>query len=433
MSAHAAPSLETKRSARAWALYDVGNSAFATTVMAGFFPLFFKQYFCAGSDVSESTWRLGVANSLGSVVVAVLAPFLGAYADQSRAKKKLLAFFAALGCIGTFALYFIGKGDFGGATAAYVLSTIGFSGSIIFYDALIVSVAAPSERDRVSALGYALGYLGGGMLFALNVVMFLHPDRFGLRDGAEGVKTSFALAALWWALFTLPLLLRVREPAASLDAQASLDARASGSGAPASLRRTLAEVLGTLRRVRAVPQVWTFLLAYWLYIDGVDTVIRMAVDYGLSLGLPSQSLIVALLITNFVGFPAALAFGYIGTRIGAKTGIMICLSVYFGVTVMGYFLTTAAEFYALATVIGLVQGGVQALSRSLYSRLIPPDEAGEFFGFYNMLGKFAAVFGPLLMGVVGVITGSPRLSILSISVLFIFGAALLARVREPAT
>lgn len=414
------------RATWAWALYDAGNSAFATTVMAGFFPLFFKQYFCAGSDATESTWRLGMANSLASVLVAVLAPFLGAFADQSRAKKRLLAAFAALGCASTVALYFVGKGQWGHAALAYVLATIGFSGSLVFYDALIVSVAEPAARDRVSALGYALGYLGGGLLFALNVAMFLKPALFGLRDGAHGVQSSFALAGLWWAVLTLPLLTRVPEPAASLDASTSTGASPIGRA-----RGALHEVASTLRRVRSLRPVWMFLLAYWLYIDGVDTIVRMAVDYGLSIGLESDSLIMALLITQFVGFPAALGFGRLAQRIGAKRGILICIGVYLGVTVFGYFMDTAREFYVLAAVIGLVQGGVQALSRSFYSRLIPQDEAGEFFGFYNMLGKFAAVIGPMLMGAVGVLTGSPRASILSIALLFLAGGALLLRVHEP--
>ena len=207
--------------------------------------------------------------------------------------------------------------------------------------------------------------------------------------------------------------------------------RESTGGSAGAFRRGLSQLTGTFARVRRMPQVWRFLLAYWLYIDAVDTVIRMAVDYGLSLGLPSQGLIIALLITQFVGFPAAIVFAKLASRIGAQRSILIGIAVYCGVTVFGYFMTTAAEFYALAIVIGLVQGGVQALSRSLYSRLIPQDEAGEFFGFYNMLGKFAAVIGPTLMGVVGVLTGSSRTAILSLLVLFIAGALLLMRVQEP--
>jgi UMF1 family MFS transporter len=413
-------SSDTRRSAIAWALYDCGNSAFATTVMAGFFPLFFKQYWSAGASVSESTQNLGIANSLASIVVALLAPMLGAFADVGRSKKRWLAGLAALGCSATAALALVGKGDFGSATLYYTLATVGFAGSLVFYDALLVSVSDEASSDRVSAFGYALGYLGGGVLFAINVAMTLKPKLFGLRDAADGVRASFFTVALWWALFTLPLLLRVREK--SFGTQPT-----SGSW-----HRGLTQLGATFKRVRSMPLVWRFLLAYWLYIDAVDTIVRMAVDYGLSLGLPSQSLIIALLITQFVGFPAAIGFSKLAHYVGAQRSILIGIAVYCAVTVLGYFMTNTTEFYALAIIIGLVQGGVQALSRSYFSRLIPQNEAGEFFGFYNMLGKFAAVLGPALMGIVSGLTGNPRLSILSLLVLFIAGAVLLMRVQPPA-
>lgn len=406
-----------KASQRAWALYDFGNSAFTTTVMAGFFPLFFKQYWSAGADVATSTWNLGLANSVSSVIVAVMAPIVGALADAGQAKKRWLAGFAALGCVATGLLFFVPQGSWQLAAAAYAAASVGFAGSLVFYDALLVSVADDRESDRVSALGYGFGYLGGGALFAINVLMATKPALFGLANASAGVRVSFLTVALWWAVFTLPLLFRVRERGVAARE------RAVTSG--------LRQVFVTLRRIRELRTVWMFLLAYWLYIDAVDTVVRMAVDYGLSLGLPSDSLIVALLITQFVGFPSAIVYAKLASRIGAKRGILMGLCVYAGVTVFGFFMTTAAEFYVLAVVIGLVQGGVQALSRSYFSRLIPPEEAGEFFGFYNMLGKFAAVIGPALMGVVGLLTGSPRLGILSLLILLIAGGWLLLRVPEP--
>jgi UMF1 family MFS transporter len=412
-----------KRSAVAWALYDCGNSAFATTVMAGFFPLFFKQYWSAGTSVTESTGKLGLANSLASVIVALLAPLLGAIADAGRGKKRWLAAFATIGCMATAELASVGKGDYLSATLWYTLASIGFAGSLIFYDALLVNVADDADSDRVSSLGYALGYLGGGVLFAINVAMTLKPSAFGLQDAAAGVRASFVTVALWWAVFSLPLLTRVSEGQASPGVQSNSSA----------VSRGLSQLKNTFSRIRSLPAVWRFLLAYWLYIDAVDTVIRMAVDYGLSLGLPSQSLIIALLITQFVGFPAAIGFAKLASYLGTRPCILIGIAVYCGVTVFGYFMTSATEFYALAIVIGLVQGGVQALSRSYYSRLIPAEEAGEFFGFYNMLGKFAAVLGPVLMGVVGVLTGSSRTAILSLLVLFIAGGVLLARLQPERT
>ena len=410
---------DAKPAAFAWALYDCGNSAFTTTVMAGFFPLFFKKYWSAGADVSDSTWHLGLANSIASVIVACLAPLLGSVADVGRSKKRWLGGFAVIGCCATFGLSLVGKGSWQLAAACYALASVGYAASLVFYDALLVSVASDADSDRVSSLGYSLGYLGGGVLFAVNVGMTLDPKLFGLADAAAGVRVSFVTVALWWAVFTLPLLLKVRER----EFGAKLAARAPFAQAITRLRQTF-------RRVRSMPEVWRFLLAYWLYIDAVDTIVRMAVDYGLSLGLPDNSLIIALLITQFVGFPAAIGFAKLAARIGTKRSILLGIVVYLGVTVFGYFMQTPREFYVLAGVIGLVQGGVQALSRSLFSRLIPESEAGEFFGFYNMLGKFATVIGPVLMGLTGLLTHSSRLSILSISVLFLAGGVLLLRVRE---
>lgn len=409
-----------RKSVISWALYDWANSTFATTVIAGFFPVFFKQYWSAGGNASASTFHLGVANSLGSVIVAVMAPVLGAIADRGGAKRKFLLFFAAMGVVMTGALYFVEKGDWELAVAVYSIAVIGFSGANIFYDSLLVDVAGEDRVDFVSALGYSLGYLGGGILFALNVAMTLEPQAFGLRDASQAVRASFLSVAVWWAVFSLPVLLLVKEKRAGAG---------SGGGSRAVVDG-LRQLQETFRKVRRLRVAFLFLLAYWLYIDGVDTIIRMAVDYGMSIGLNAASLIKALLITQFVGFPAAIAFGKIGERLGAKTGIYIGLAVYLGVTAWGYFMNTEEEFYAMAITIGLVQGGVQSLSRSFYTRVIPSGQATEFFGFFNMLGKFAAVLGPVLMGWIGLLTGNPRLSILAISFLFIMGAFLLMFVHE---
>lgn len=408
-----------RRPVFAWALYDWGNSAFATTVMAGFFPVFLKQYWSAGADPTVSTFRLGIANGVASLAIAVLAPFLGAVADKGGARVKFLTLFTALGVVSTFALYFVAKGDWPFAVLLYVLGSVGFSGGIAFYDSLLLDVAEKSEFDRVSSLGYAFGYLGGGLLFAFNVAMTLKPELFGLAGAADAVRISFVTVAAWWALFTLPLLLMVRER------------RATRLTPIAAWRAGFSELKGTLGQIRQYRVIVLFLAAYWLYIDGVNTVIKMAVDYGLSLGFPSSSLITALLLTQFVAFPAALLFGWLGERLGTRFALLIGIGVYVAVTAWGYFLDNVLEFYAMAAVIGLVQGGVQSLSRSLYGRLVPPNKSGEFFGFFNMMGKSAAIMGPVLMGWVGLITSSSRLAILSIVVLFIGGGVLLSRVREP--
>lgn len=407
----------TRRAVYAWAFYDWANSAFATTVMAGFFPLFFKQYWNSGVTDTLSTFRLGLANSIASLIVVLMAPLLGAIADHMDKRKGFLLVFSMLGVVMTGALYFVAESEWEFAVVCYVLAVLGFSGGNLFYDALLTFIARPADLDRVSAFGFALGYLGGGLLFAVNVLMVLHPDWFGLPDKSMAVRVSFLSVAVWWALFTLPILFAVHEPATPEPVRVRV-ALIQGFG---QLRRTLSEI-GHL------PHTFLFLAAYWLYIDGVDTIVRMAVDYGLSLNFPSNSLITALLITQFVGFPAAIAFGRIGDRIGARNGILLALSVYIFVTTWGAFMTQVWEFYVLAAVIGLVQGGVQSLSRSLFARLIPVGRSAEFFGFYNMLGKFAAVLGPILMGWVGVLTGSPRIGILSVLILFLLGAFLLTRV-----
>ena len=399
-----------------WALYDWANSVFATTVIAGFFPVFFKQYWSAGADAVTSTAQLGFANSIGSVFILIAAPVLGAVADGGASRKKFLGAFTALGVASSAGLWFVGQGDWSTAAIVYVLASIGFSGALVFYDALIMAVSPPARYDEVSAFGYSLGYIGGGLLFAVNVAMTLSPDTFGLAGAAEAVRLSFVMVAVWWLAFSIPLFRHVPEPP-RIDA---------ASGAATGLR----SLVKTLREHRAHRMAGLFLLAYFFYIDGVHTIIRMAVDYGLSLGFPSDSLIVALLIVQFVGFPAALVFGLVAARVGPKPALYFGVVVYVAVTVWAYFMTTVTEFYILAVVIGLVQGGVQAISRSLYARFVPAAQSGEFFGFFNMIGRFAAIIGPSLVAVTGLLTGSSRLGILSVVVLLVIGMVLLSFVRE---
>lgn len=403
----------------AWAMYDWANSAYTTTVMAGFFPVFFKNFWAHELSATDSSFYLGMANSIASLIMVLLAPILGAIADRGSAKKRFLIFFAFMGAVMSGALVMAGRGEWELAVFIYILATLGFSGSIIFYDALIVNVASHERMDKVSALGYAYGYLGGGLLFLVNVSMTVFPAAFGLADAAQAVQVSFVTVALWWAVFTVPLLLWVEE-----------EKRGEKIGFIDATRAGFQQLSATFHELRQLRVVSMFLLGYWLYIDGVDTIIRMAVDYGLSLGFEQNSLIVALLITQFVGFPAAIAFGFLGERIGTKNALYIAISVYIMVCIYGYFLDEVYEFYVLAVVVGLVQGGVQSLSRSLYARIIPRNKSAEFFGFYNMLGKFAAVIGPMLMGWVALLTGSSRLSILSILVLFVLGLFFLSRVNE---
>jgi len=397
-----------------WAFYDWANSAFATIVLAGFFPLFFKQFWSVQNTVTESTFQLGVGNALASLVIVMLAPLLGAIADAGNLKKRLLIVFSLLGISMTLGLYFVEQNSWLLAISFFVLASIGFSGSIIFNDALLINVTEEKNYDRVSAFGYAVGYLGGGILFAINIATVTKPDWFGFSSANDAIRFSFITVSIWWLVFSIPLWLFVHEDKASEKY---------------STRKTVysavTQLTNTFKKINELKTVVLFLLAYWLYIDGVDTIVRMAVDYGLAIGLDGSDLLLALLMTQFIGFPAALGFGYIGERIGAKTGIMSAIVVYLAVTIFAYRMKTAEEFYALAITIGLVQGGIQSLSRSLYARIIPKSQSAEFFGFYNMLGKFAAVLGPLIIGIIAAMTGDSRLAMFSVSILFVGGGILL--------
>ncbi len=385
--------------------------------MAGFFPVFFKQFWASGLSATDSTFWLGVVNSVASLLIVVSAPLLGALADQLGAKKRFLLLFTVLGVLASGALFWLAQGQWGMALAVYLLGLLGFSGSNIFYDALLVDVAAPAEYERVSAFGYALGYLGGGLLFALNVVMTLRPGAFGFPGPAEAVQAAFLSVAVWWALFTLPVAIWVPDGAGS--GQRTFGAALAGA---------LAELSGVLGEVRRYRVTFLFLLAYWFYIDGVDTIVRMAVDYGLAIGFPADSLMVALLVTQFVGFPAALVFGRLGERWGTKRSILLAIGIYMLVILGAAGMDRVEEFYALAVAIGLVQGGIQALSRALFAGLVPVGRTAEYFGFFNMVGKFAAVLGPGLVAAAAALTGDSRLSLLPIMLLFLIGALLLWRV-----
>jgi UMF1 family MFS transporter len=411
---------DSKRAIWGWSLYDWANSAFATTVLAGFFPVFFRHVYSRGAPAVVVTSRLASASSLAILAVAILAPILGAIADAAALRKSALAIGMLLGSIATAVLAFIGEGSWLTAALAFAVANIGFSLSNVFYDGLLVSDAKESERDRVSALGYALGYLGGGLLFLVNVAMVLKPSLFHIRNSDVAVRLSFLSVALWWAIFTVPLLRWVREPTATRSA-----------GAIGAVSSALRELWSTAKALPRQRTLLIFLVAFWLYIDGVGTVIRMALDYGASIGLATSHLISALLLTQFVGFPAAIVFGRLGERWGAQRSVLLGIAVYIGVTVFATQMRTAWEFYALASTVGLVQGGVQSLSRSIYSRLIPTAQSSEYFGFYGVLDKSAAFVGPLLMGWVGLVTKNSRYGILSILILFVAGGWLLSKVKLP--
>ena len=405
--------MQNKKSIYAWALYDWADSTYATTVMAGFFPLFFKSYYAANLDATTSTAHLGFANSFSSFIVVLLAPLLGAIADGASLKKRFLFLFAYLGILMSACLALVGEGQWQLAAFVYVLANIGFMGSNTFYDALLTFVSSEKEVDFVSGMGFALGYLGGGLLFALNVWMVQDPAFFGLADKAEAIKASFVLVALWWAIFSLPIFFFVEEK------------RENSKSSKETFLIGYARLKKTLKKIVSLKGLFLFLAAYWLYIDGVDTIIRMAVDYGMALGFDSSGLILALLIVQFVGFPATLAFAKIAQMWDTKKMLFVAIGVYLIIVLFATMMTQVSHFYILAVMIALVQGGIQALSRSYYSKMIPHEYAAEFFGFYNFLGKFAAILGPLLVALVALFSQNSRIAIASVAIFFIAGAILL--------
>ena len=408
---------KNKKEILSWSLYDWANSTFSTTVMAGFFPIFFKQYWSTSAEVTVTTWYLGLANSIASILVATLAPFLGAIADKASVKKRLLIFFAFLGIISTGTLSIINQGQWIIAIVFYVSASIGFMSANIFYDSLLPSVAPKEKRDFVSSFGYALGYIGGGILFLINVLMYLKPELFGISDAASAIKLSFLTVAIWWAVFSIPIMVFVKEPSVS-----------ENIGITNSIKLGFNQLKSTITTIKKFKVVTTFLIAYWFYIDGVDTVIRMAVDYGTSIGFSTSALITALLLVQFIAFPATLIYNWFASKIGIKRGIFIGIIGYVLISIFASLVSKEWHFYAIAVMIACFQGGIQALSRSLYSTIIPKSNAAEFFGFYNMFGKFAAIIGPPLVGYIGLVTGNPRIGILSVIMLFILGGIMLAKV-----
>lgn len=404
-----------------WAFYDFANSVFFTTVMAGFFPVFFKQYWSSEVSASASTERLGWILSVSGFLLAILSPTLGVISDKRRSKKKFLFTTMLMGVFATVGLYFVPQGDWASAAFLYGFGLFMCSASCVFYDSLMTAVATEKQYDFVSSLGFSLGYLGGGILFLLNVVMYLKPELFGISSGVEAVKLSFLTVAVWWFVFTLPLMFVVPEP----------ETEVSHSAVYSLTVATLKELKHTLKDIFQNKNLFFFVVAYWFYIDGVFTVMSMAVDFGMALGFQSSDLIKALLITQFIGFPSALIFGLIANKWSNRNLILICLGIY-AVTIIGAsFMTREMHFFILAGIIGVAQGGVQALSRSLFAQLSPPEKSGEYFGFFNLLGKFASVLGPALMAIFAQVTGDSRKTILSLLILIAAGSFLLFKVKKP--
>ncbi|MHB0859634.1 MAG: MFS transporter [Anaerolineae bacterium] len=411
---------------RAWCMYDWANSAFATTIMAVVLPTFYSAV--AGSTLSPdpdqarvlATSYWGYTNSITMLLVAFAAPILGAVADHSGAKKRMLGGFAALGIVFTALLVFIRTGDWLLASGLYVVGHIGFSGANIFYDSLLPHVAQENDIDQVSTRGYAMGYLGGGLLLALNLLWIMQPSLFGIPDTETASRLSFLSVAIWWAVFSLPLFRHVKEPAAVRQPGESRDA----------LRAAFQRLGRTFRNLRSYRQLTLFVIAFWLYNDGIGTIITMAAIYGAELNIPQVDLIGTILMVQFVGVPFAFIFGWLARRLGTKPSILLALGVYVLIAVLGFFVTRSIHFWVLGFAVAMVQGGSQALSRSLFGSMAPKAKSAEFFGFYDISSKFAGILGPALFGFVGQAMGSNRYAILALVPLFVVGGLLLLFVNE---
>jgi MFS transporter, UMF1 family len=407
---------------RAWAWYDWANSAYFTTVITAVFPAFYSTYAAAGVDPVTATARFATITTISVAIVAVASPILGAIADYTGIKKKLLAMFVSIGALSCAAMAAIGEGDWQLASILFVIGNIGVSGSTVFYDSLLPHVARPEETDRVSSAGFALGYLGGGVLLLLNLAWILQPQTFGFADAAAATKAAFVSVAIWWALFSLPLFRHVPEPQVSLDA----DEVRGGNILAGAFGR-----LGhTFRDVRRYRNAFVMFLAMLLYQDGIQTIIRMASIYGAEIGIDQTAQIAAFVMVQFLGIPFAFLFGMLGQRIGTKRALFIALAVYTAISILGYFMTTVTHFFVLAAMVASVQGGSQALSRALFSRLIPANKTSEFFGFFAVAERFATVLGPVVFTISIALTGSSRTAVLFIITFFAAGALLLARVDE---
>jgi UMF1 family MFS transporter len=402
---------------RAWAMYDWANSVFMTTVLM-VFPLFLD---VAAADLPRSvaSARFAWATAAAIILVGLLGPVLGALADYQGNKKTMLGLFLGIGVVATAAMGLIQRGDFVLALVLFVIGNVGVTSTLAFYNSLLPHIARPDEVDRVSTAGFGLGYLGGGILLALNLATIQNPQRFGLADEAAAMRLSFLSAAVWWLVFSLPLFLGVPEPARRLEAGEA--GRNSLAVAFSRLKKTIVELRGHRDAV-------LLLVAFLIYNDAINTIIRMATRYGKEIGIPTSALITAVVMVQFVGVPFAFAFGALAGRLGAKRSIFLALAVYVAITLMAFSMRTTGQFFLICFLVGTVMGGAQALSRSLFATMIPRHKAAEMFGFFGVFDRFGGAIGSSIFGFVVLATGSSRPAILSLSVFFIMGGLLLSRV-----
>jgi MFS transporter, UMF1 family len=405
----------------AWAMYDWANSAFAVIILTAVFPVYYRALVInAGGSSADATAYWAYTTSASLLIVALLGPVLGATADIVGGKKRFLRLALLLGVLGSIGLVFLGEDRFLLGSLTFAISNVGFAGGNIFYEALLPHVARPNDVDRVSARGYALGYLGGGLLLIVNVLWLLRPDWFWMPSREFALRASFVSVGVWWFIFALPLFRNVPEPAGAERAGVSWRVVVSG----------VHRLVRTLRHIRRYKQLVLFLAAFWIYNDGIGTIIKLATAYGDEIGIQHNHMLMALVLTQLIGFPSTLGFGALARYAGAKRSIFLGLAAYLIISIAGFFMTSALHFYVLAVLVGLVQGGTQALSRSLFAIMVPKERSSEFFGFFSTGQKFAGIIGPAIFGLVGQLAGSSRWGIVSVALLFIVGAALLWRVDE---
>lgn len=414
---------------RAWAMYDWAVSAVQTTIMVAVFPVFYIGVVASDLGPGEGAQRIALANTVATAIVLLLSPVLGAIADVTGRRKRMLACTLIPGAAAVCGMFWLGRGAVELGFWLFAVALAASALSMVFYGALLPHIASEAEVDRVSTAGYGLGYLGGGLLLALNLAWILNPQWVGLPTG-EGISTSAATlpvrlalvsVAVWWIVFSIPLFRGVREPPRRLEPDES---RATNPAVAGFVR-----LLETFRELRVYRNAFLLLIAFLVYNDGIQTIIKMATAYGTELGIGQGALIGAVLIVQFVGVPFAFLFGMLAGRIGTRSAIFLGLGVYLVISILGFYMTTAVHFFILAGLVGMVQGGTQGLSRSLFASMIPAHKSGEFFGFFGAFERFAGLFGTLAFALVIELTGTSRIAILSVILFFLLGGALLALVN----
>ena len=410
---------------RSWILQDFGNSAYSIAITTALLPVFYKTYAATSLDPTDATAYWGYANSFATILIVFLAPILGNLADYRGYKKKFFNFFVLLAIISTASLSLIGEGQWMVALGIYVVTVIGSTGASIFYDAFLTDVTTDEKMDMISSQGFGFGYLGGTIGFGISMALIMLAPSIGMPTSLA-TKIAFIITALWWLAFSVPFFKNVHQ-------------NYWIEGKPEKAAKVFQKLKGTFREIFRDRNLFLFFIAYFFYIDGVHTIISMAtaIAIDLKLGLAETELLMILLVIQLVAFPFAILYGWLAKRVGARTMIMVGILTYVGIALFGLTLNTRTDFMILAFLVATAQGGIQALSRSFFGKLIPKTKSAEYFGVFNIFGKISSIFGPLLMGIVTQTTGNIRYGILSLGILFILGLVFFLkvkpaeRIREP--